>query len=42
MAGRVRRDGLIGLYLTYVGWKPARKDPQGNEVHISIDFPHAA
>ena len=33
---------VIGLYLTYVGWKPARKDPQGNEARGSIDFPHAA
>ena len=33
---------LIGLYLTYVGWKPAQIDVQGNEVHITVDFPHAA
>ena len=33
---------LIGLYLTYVGWKPARKDPQGDDVHISTDCPHTA
>lgn len=33
---------LVGLYLTYVGWKPARDDVQGDDVHISIDFPRAA
>ena len=33
---------LIGLYLCYVGWTPPRKDPQGNEVHVSVDSPHVA
>jgi len=31
---------VVGLYLTYVGWRPARQEP--GDVHISIDFPHAA
>ncbi len=34
--------GLIGLYLTYVGWKPERTDLQGASVHIDIDLPNAA
>jgi len=34
--------GLIGLYLTYVGWKPVRNPQQGNELHASTDFPRAA
>ena len=32
----------IGMYLTYVGWKPVRKNQQDSDVHISIDFPSAA
>ncbi|WP_245908996.1 hypothetical protein [Mycobacterium neglectum] len=32
----------IGLYLTYVGWKPVGKDRQDSNLHISIDFPSAA
>ena len=32
----------IGLYLTYVGWKPVGKDRQYSNLHISIDFPSAA
>lgn len=34
--------GLIGLYLTYVGWWPARREPQSDGIRISIDYPHAA
>ncbi|WP_123024450.1 hypothetical protein [Mycolicibacterium stellerae] len=30
---------LIGLYLTYVGWRPGKQD---DELHISIDLPRAA
>lgn len=33
---------LIGLYLTYVGWWPVRNPQQGNDLHVSIDFPRAA
>lgn len=33
---------LIGVYLTYVGWKPVRDELQDNNLHISIDFPHAS
>jgi hypothetical protein len=31
---------LIGIYLTYVGWQPTHAGQA--EVHISVDFPHAA
>lgn len=34
--------GLVGLYLTYVGWWPAHGEPQGDEIQITIDHPHAA
>lgn len=30
---------LIGLYLTYVGWKPL---PKGDQLHVDIEFPRAA
>lgn len=33
---------LIGLYLTYVGWKPVRNDLKGDRLHIDVEFPHAA
>jgi protein-S-isoprenylcysteine O-methyltransferase Ste14 len=33
---------LIGLYLSYVGWRPVRKSPQSSDVHNGIDYPHAA
>ncbi|WP_179466857.1 hypothetical protein [Mycolicibacterium vinylchloridicum] len=33
---------LIGVYLTYVGWKPAPGRPQDNQLHIDIEFPNAA
>lgn len=33
---------LIGLYLTYVGWKPVRNELEDNELRVSIDFPNAA
>lgn len=33
---------LVGLYLTYVGWRPERREPHDAELHVSIDFPHAA
>ncbi len=33
---------LVGLYLTYIGWRPERKESHDADVHISIDFPHAA
>ena len=33
---------LIGLYLTYVGWRPDRNRKQDDESHIGIDFPRAA
>ena len=32
---------LVGLYLTYVGWKPVPHRP-GNQLHVDIEFPHAA
>jgi hypothetical protein len=33
---------LIGLYLTYVGWKPVRDDLQNNGLHSGINLPRAA
>lgn len=33
---------LVGLYLTYVGWKPEPNRRRGDQVHIDIDFPSAA
>ena len=33
---------LVGLYLTYVGWKPTPNRPSGDQLHIDIEFPHAA
>ena len=33
---------LVGLYLTYVGWRPTPKGLQGNEARVDIDSPHAA
>ncbi|WP_163724679.1 hypothetical protein [Mycobacterium gallinarum] len=33
---------VIGLYLTYVGWKPVGKDQRESNLHIGIDFPSAA
>jgi hypothetical protein len=32
----------IGLYLTYVGWKPVGKDQQGSSLPRGVDFPSAA
>lgn len=33
---------IVGLYLTYVGWRPVRKEPRDKDVRVAIDFPHAA
>lgn len=33
---------VLGVYLTYVGWKPEPNHKRGNQVHIDIDFPSAA
>lgn len=33
---------IIGLYLSYVGWKPEREAQKGTDIQINIDFPHAA
>ena len=33
---------VIGLYLTYIGWKPRPVDAHDLDVHISVDYPHAA
>lgn len=33
---------LIGLYLTYVGWRPAPTGRAGDRVQIDIEFPRAA
>ncbi|MGZ5395156.1 MAG: hypothetical protein ACXWEI_06730 [Mycobacterium sp.] len=33
---------VVGLYLTYVGWKPERQEQKGADIQINIDFPHAA
>jgi hypothetical protein len=33
---------LIGLYLTYVGWRPFRSPEQGNELHVGVGVPRAA
>ncbi|MBY0286242.1 MAG: hypothetical protein K2X52_03730 [Mycobacteriaceae bacterium] len=35
-------SAAVGLYLTYVGWKPVGKDQQASNLHISSDFPSAA
>lgn len=32
---------LVGLYLTYVGWKPVPHTPS-DQLHIDIEFPRAA
>lgn len=32
---------LVGLYLTYVGWKPVPHHP-GDQLRVDIEFPHAA
>lgn len=34
--------GLVGLYLTYEGWKPVSEHESDVDVHISIDHHHAA
>jgi hypothetical protein len=34
--------GLVGLYLSYVGWKPVRDDLRDNDSNIGIDLPRAA
>ncbi|MGZ5377064.1 MAG: hypothetical protein ACXWD8_03330 [Mycobacterium sp.] len=33
---------VVGLYLTYVGWKPERQEQERPDIQINIDFPHAA
>ena len=33
---------LIGLYLTYIGWKPTPTGLQGNQLHTGSDLPRAA
>lgn len=33
---------LIGLYLTYVGWKPEPNHLDGNQRNIDVEFPRAA
>ncbi|OAN39871.1 hypothetical protein [Mycolicibacterium iranicum] len=33
---------VIGLYLAFVGWKPRPEDDHDLDVHISVDYPHAA
>jgi hypothetical protein len=33
---------VIGVYLTYVGWRPMPKQMQGESVHVEIDFSQAA
>lgn len=33
---------VIGLYLSYVGWKPQRETQRPTDIQIDIDFPHAA
>jgi hypothetical protein len=33
---------VIGLYLTYVGWKPEREDQRGKDLQTNIDLPRAA
>ena len=32
----------VGIYLTYVGWRPNRDDRHGAARHVNIDSPHAA
>ncbi|RDH78159.1 hypothetical protein DVS77_12490 [Mycolicibacterium moriokaense] len=33
---------LIGLYLTYTGWRPDRNRLQSTDIHIEIERPRAA
>jgi hypothetical protein len=33
---------LMGVYLTYVGWRPMTTDLHGDQLHIDIEFPRAA
>ena len=33
---------VIGLYLSYVGWKPEREAQKGTDIQINSDSPHAA
>lgn len=33
---------IVGLYLTYVGWKPMPNPAPGNHLHVDIEFPDAA
>lgn len=33
---------LIGLYLTYVGWRPLPNHLKGDQLHVDIEFPRAA
>ncbi|MDX1885989.1 hypothetical protein [Mycolicibacterium sp. 120270] len=33
---------FMGLYLTYVGWRPVTTELQGDQLHIDIEFPRAA
>jgi hypothetical protein len=33
---------LVGLYLTYVGWRPQSESSQETDMEISIDFTRAA
>ncbi len=33
---------LVGLYLTYAGWKPLRHASQSSAVHVGDDVPHPA
>ncbi|EID14645.1 hypothetical protein MXEN_08482 [Mycobacterium xenopi RIVM700367] len=34
--------GLVGLYLTYVGWAPAAPGPKPQKVTSTSDLPHTA
>ena len=33
---------VVGIYLTYVGWKPNRDEKRDAELHTGVDLPHAA
>jgi len=33
---------VIGLYLSYIGWRPQRDAHEHADIQINIDFPHAA
>lgn len=33
---------LVGVFLTYVGWKPVRSRRHGTQLHIDVEFPYAA